>query len=1136
VIPQLIELGQRSDEWNIVPELRQAAREIASAQVGGISVEDHLNQAGLFGEGPSPEVQAIARVLAKKPTDVAAIFQRFVSEASNDQPGQGSMFGPDDPAEAFSRLFESQERAVAGVAGFFGRRPALPSIQQAGNPDLVRKSDILRKLSQQLSGVPFRVGRFVERALGIYKVGPEAIRLKRALDIPVGMHEAGHHIHKLIWGTTKAGELDWKPLAPYRGEMAAIATKPRAGQSPLPEGFAEFVRLYLTKPGEAQQKAPRFHKFFESELAGHPELRDTLLDTRGQITRYIQQPAAAKILAHISKQETPAPSNRFERLYTAAVDALTPIKRVVSEMSERSGEKPPTEENAYELGRLLAGWMGKADHFLKRGTFDADSLQVTGKPLQSILRPVEGKLDDLRIYLVARRAIEKGKQGKDSGIDIQDAKDAIQQIETPELKRAAEELYGYNDRLLEYLVKSDFLSAEQFTRIRALNQEYVPFFRVMEEQVGVKRAGGAGKTMADLWSPVKRMKGSGREIIDPLESTIKNTYTLINLAERNRVGLSLVEQAEKTDGAGQWIERVPMPETATKFELAEIRRALEQAGVDLADADLSTLAMVFRPSMLAPKSENILTVFQSGKRSHYQAHPDLYPALKALDQEPSHILIRLLSMPARALRLGATGIGPEFVVRNPIRDTWTAFIQSRNGFKPGVDTFRGLFHALKRDDLYQEWQRAGGEHAALVALDRTKLQKNLKDMLASPMKTVVRHPIEALRMVSEFGEAATRLGEYGRAKSRGASPRQAALASREVTLDFARQGARTQAVNAIVAFWNATVQGTDKFARAHIENPKGTVAKAVAGVTLPSLLLYALNRDDEDYQELPRWQKDFFWNIPTDGTPLDDETPFVPIPKRFLWGMLYGTVPERTMEWIDERDPRAFDDLLDSFTQTAAPNIVPTAAVPVIEWYANRSLFTGRPLVPGYLERLPAHHQAEPWTSEVSKRLSNMFMKAGVPMPPIKLDQAIFGYTGGAGRAATELLDPLLRSGPEPPSSTMADIPGLRAFAIRFPSGQAGSVQQFYERLNELEEKARAQSFARRNPGRIQPERPTAAETAELRTMRAAARRLQMMNAEIRRVTTSQLTPDVKRGRIDQLYRRMIGEAQRTLKLTKGGG
>lgn len=84
----------------------------------------------------------------------------------------------------------------SGVAGLEGPRPTLPSLKKLQSPELVRKGEILKQLSEKLQGVPFRVGRFRDRALGIYKVGPESIRLKKALDIPVAMHEAGTTLTK----------------------------------------------------------------------------------------------------------------------------------------------------------------------------------------------------------------------------------------------------------------------------------------------------------------------------------------------------------------------------------------------------------------------------------------------------------------------------------------------------------------------------------------------------------------------------------------------------------------------------------------------------------------------------------------------------------------------------------------------------------------------------------------------------------------------------------------------------------------------------------------------------------------------------------------------------------------------------
>ena len=1048
----------------------------------------------------------------------------------------------DEKEQKSAERLEAQEEGADpdGTSAFAGETPTLPSLQEADRlsqpTGLIRKSDILRKLSTAFKNLPIRVGRFRKRgALGIYKGKTEAIRLKDALDIPVAAHEIGHHINKIMYGGPD-GKLNFEPLKAFRDELIPIATPAGSGKSPLPEGFAEFIRLYLTRPGEAQKKAPKFYQEFEQQLNEFPDLREILTDAREQIKRYVEQPAAAKILAHISKEDTTLPSNRFQRLYAQTIDALHPIKVVVDSMAKHSGQPaPPTEQNAYEMSRIFAGWMGKAEHFLKRGTFHANSLKVEGKSLQDILQPLDGQLDNLRIYLTARRAVEKSSQGIKTGIDVKDAWAALRQVETPELKQAATDIYAYNDRLLAYLVETDYLSTEQFDAIKQMNENYVPLYRVMEGAPSSK--GGAGsRAMADLWSPVRRMKGSTREIVDPLESMVKNTYTFINLAERNRIAQLLVRQAEKTEGAGQWVEKVSPKMQTTKFSLDEIKTTLENVGFDtdsVSSEALETVATIFRPIARGSQKENIIAVFNDGKSELYQVHPDLYRALKGLDEEGSNILIRVLSKPASALRLGATAISPEFISRNIIRDASTAFLQSRNGFIPGVDTFRGVFHALKRDDLYWEWVRAGGEQAALVSMDRTTLKNNLGDMLASPMQMVVRHPIETLRWLSEMGEAATRLGEYAKARAKGLTPRKAAFEAREVTLDFARMGASTKALNRIVAFWNASVQGTDKFVRVHKENPKGAVAKAVAGVTIPSLILYALNHDDEDYQDLPDWQKDFFWMIPVKGTPIEGLTPFIPVPKPFLWGIVYGSSVERVLDWIQKKDPTAFKGFLNSVEQASLPSFLPTAALPVIEWWANKSMFTGRAIVPGYLERLPEEYQYAPWTSEFSKQTAAMMKKAGVPVSPIKLDNTIFGYSAGAGRAVLNASDMILGGDVKRPTLTLADIPGLRAFALRFPSASTESIQRFYERLGELERRQAARKYAHKYKTGNAP-KMTLPEYQEYKYLKRVRKFLSGITVTLRRVEMSRtLSAEEKRIKIDALNWRRVKIARRAVKAIK---
>ena len=1172
IIPAMSALSTREDAWNISDDFRDATRQVVKAQASGFltapkkgdknpeastarMMTDYFSQAGMFEDSAPPQVQAIARVLARKQTDVAKVFRAFAREAKMDVPGQEALFGSPDPIETFARVFGLEPSSSAG--GVYAMadqdRPTLPVLAEAMEADVrtalpkaaVRKSAILKDISKHMDNLSIRIGRISQRAHGIYKVKSEAIRIRRANDIPVAAHELGHHINKLMYGGEK-GKLNYDALRPFRGELEPMATKPAKGQSILPEGFAEFIRLYLTRPTEAKSRAPKFHEDFMQQLVAHPKIETMLSSVQDQIRRYVEQPAAHKVLSKINT-ERPRRSLKesFEKLYANTIDALDPLKMGVADMARRSKQQTPVaEENAYTLSRLLAGWLGKANHFINLGTYNPKTDTLVGKSMKAIIAPVEDKQDDLKVYMVAKRALEKRKQGIETGIDADEATAAIAQVETPAVKKAAEEIYAYQDSVLRYIVERGLISEDQYSQIKAMNEDYVPFYRVMEG--GENTQGGSGKTMADLWNPVKRMKGSTRDIMDPLESILKNTYTFVNLAERNRVGQTLADQAEASEGSAPWVEEVPPKMQPTAVPLESIKKTLTEVGIDVKALDpkaLETVATIFTPVLKGSPQENIISVFREGKRKLYQIDKTLYRAMQHLDAESSNMVVNILSKPARILRAGATSLSPDFLSRNPFRDAFTAFMQSRNGFKPGVDTFRGLFEVVKGrgdpESLYAEWLRAGGDQAALVSMDRTTLQQSLNDLMASPMKMAVRHPVEALRIFSEYGELATRLGEYRLARKAGKSPSEAALDARDSTLDFARVGASTRALNMIVAFWNASAQGTDRFVQVHRDNPKKTIIRGTVGMTIPTIILYGLNHDDDDWNELPRWQRDFFWMIPTKGTPLYEHTRFIPVPKPFLWGMLYATAPERIMDWIKTKDASAFDGLGKSIKESALPNVVPTAMVGTMEWWANKSLFTGRPVVPQHLENLPAQHQALPWTSEFSKGMSKLFAEADIEVSPIKLDQAIFSVTAGAGRTVLKATDPLLRvlrdpDAPEKPEGTMADIPGLRAFSVRFPTGSAESLQTFYSTLEDLDKKHAAQVFARKTSG-VEVERMTPADMRARNILRKQRTRLQNLSRAGRRAEASDtLTAAEKRARLDELAQRKLDVAKRALALVQG--
>ena len=928
------------------------------------------------------------------------------------------------------------------------------------------KKDLLTQVTELLD-VPIRVGNFSQRtARAIFKRKPEVIRERMAEDVRARIHEIGHAINKILWGVTPFGTLNWRPLAPFRKELKGIATPARPGASPLPEGFAEFVALWVVEPSIVKAKTPKFLAFWDKELSSPDpfivKLREALIDARDNVRIWRTATPRARLRAHINRDERTTRRLTANQLYTMYVDRLDPINRAVQGMAQKAGEPlPPTDENAYALARLFSGWAGKANYFVRTRTFDRQTRRDTGESLADILRDVGTKnLENFYDYLVAKRVIEKSAQGIATGIELQDAKAVVQELESPEFLKFKERRLAWSREVLRY-GEGVLYTPEQRAQMEKMNEDYVPFFRVMEKEI----AAGLGDTFTNLWNPVKRMKGSGRQIIDPAESDIKNAFTIINLTERARVLQSLVAQAQKTDGAGRWVEGpIPAPNKPTTFELSEIKRSLADAHFDVKGAtaaDLQVLATVFRPSAFKPNEAYIAPVLRpDGKRQWFRFDPDLFQAVSGLDHSGAGALIRLLgapvtkviTAPARILRTGATSLGPEFMVTNPQRDTVTAFIQSEYGFVPVIDTVRGAFHVAKRSEMFNEFVKGGGEFAAIAGLDRKNVVATIRDLTETGIfKQIIRHPIESARAFSDTMEKATRLGEFIRARGKGATIPTASLAGRDVSLDFAKGGSKTFALNQLIAFFRAQINGMDVMLRKFKNNPTRTALKSALIVTLPSFLLYLVNRDDEEYKLQPRWIKDFFWLIPT-GNP---NVPFVPIRKPFVYGQIFGSIPERIWEWIDTKDPRAFDQLLESIFNSGFPELIPTFATPLIEWIANLNIFTDRPLVPQGREKVAPEFRVKPFTTETVKLLARIPTLVGLEaVSPAKLENLITGYTAGLGRAVLQASDEVLRRVrglPELPTRLPGELPFVRAFAVRPAGLNAEPIKIFFDRMEEME-------------------------------------------------------------------------------------
>src|SRR5690606_21972862 len=206
------------------------------------------------------------------------------------------------------------------------------------------------------------------------------------------------------------------------------------------------------------------------------------------------------------------------------------------------------------------------------------------------------------------------------------------------------------------------------------NNDYVPFFRSGH---GDRRGPAVGgKRFADLPDPIKRLIGSERQIVPPLESDIRLTYAYSNLLMRQRAANALAEVARAWED-NPWIRKVRRPVRKVSFAKEQLKGQVDDELLDMIDEDYLSVFIGTKPRT----GTNTITVTHGGKREYYQLDPLLYEAVMGLSPRQMSVLEKILAAPAQALRLGVTSV-PDFALGNLIRDTIQVAVTDSRGPAP----------------------------------------------------------------------------------------------------------------------------------------------------------------------------------------------------------------------------------------------------------------------------------------------------------------------------------------------------------------------------------------------------------------------------------------------------------------------
>jgi len=752
--------------------------------------------------------------------------------------------------------------------------------------------------------------------------------------------------------------------------------------------------------------------------------------------------------------------------------------------------------NVFEMGYYYGREAGKANN-PKFGQYDSSVVEKTPQPelagptqpQPTVVQPDFAK-DKKFVGPVTERRVSE-EQAIQAEIDLADLAfkygDAIEFLDS-----TAEELYGFQKRVLQLFVKSGNMSQEQYNEIIKDNPNYIPFQRVMvndflknkgfnddqvrkvlsvlsddevqqvidseslsqdqydrliaddPEVIDVLKPlmepskGGKGLfTGASSKAIVKRLRGSELAIKDPISSIIGNTARIVEVSSKNNIAKSLVRLSEFIP---ELIQRIPQSQLMMKV---------------VVDGKEVTV-----PSGRVPAGA--IEVFVDGKRQYFEVSEPLLEAMGGMQAAQLNWLEKLFAGTAGLFRGGAT-LTPDFVMRNTFKDQFGAAIMSEATATP-IDMAKGLASLVGDGEAYNQWKASGGSMGTYMDLTDTGLidvHKDLMDEKRYIGKVAKSFGLKPFMDFANAAEQSTRVGIFIASKRAGMSDLKAAQESRQGTADFMRSGTAGKTINRYVPFFNAAVQGTDKLIRVFKKNPKQSAAIAAATITFPSVLLtgyYLYGAPDDERQEyldMPTWVRDAFWIYKSDGE-------WKRIPKPFAPGYIFGSIPEKFMTWSHQNNNPVGKNIYEEVTKgvltTMSPVSDPVSAMPpalrlFLETTSNYNWYRNQNIYPDYLDDLEPEFRSTPYTSETARVLGKKFNYS-----PAKIDSMLQGTIASSAKYVTGAGDKLISMVREAngqeysarPESNR-DIPVWGSFLAQSPvSGNSVTGNTFYDLAQEV--------------------------------------------------------------------------------------
>lgn len=577
----------------------------------------------------------------------------------------------------------------------------------------------------------------------------------------------------------------------------------------------------------------------------------------------------------------------------------------------------------------------------------------------------------------------------------EESRKIVQELEQahPELKKQAEAIQRFHDDFMqEWAVGSGLMSQAQWQVLKDKYPDYVQTFRARDEwgNADITRRG-----RIDSMSPIRQAVGDISEIIPFEDAEMMQVNAIVKAARRNELFRNLYDFAKEHPKQAAPFIRIKTQDRTTPETMA-------------GEYD-SIIENVTQNAMRTENGSYQIIAMIDGKPVQMEVNAEIYAGLQNLygqDRGASDAFgARVAKWVTNPFKQLTTGRNPLFFLSNFPKDFQTAYINTTSGRKTLAgylwDVGGTVRSMAQNSSEWQTFQALGGKNSGFYHNEKGFREsaktaehhgvRRAVDMIGTPFEMVSENT-EALWRFNEYRAAIRKYGDTqeGRAK--------AMQAAADVTTNFSRSAPMAKATENYCAYLNASLQGLDKMARQLKNHPFLTTRRAAEIIALPTILLYMLNKDDEDYQHLNDRTKDNYYCIPTGkGT-------FIKIPKSREYGVAMGALLERFMRLRDGEDPEtALDGIGGQFLTNIAPsnpftdNIAKTI---FIDLPTNQD-FAGRSIIPERLANLSPENQYDYTTSKAgiaaSKAWNATLGRLFPKMAPIQADYLIDSNLGFVG-------------------------------------------------------------------------------------------------------------------------------------------